>query len=63
VASEHKVVGRTIESLQNVGGSGHMTPYYSLSSLKDYEAIKPVYDLYMENPKMKVERLKEAYEA
>lgn len=63
VASEHKVVGRTIESLQNVGGSGHMTPYYSLSSLKDDEAIKPVYDLYMENPKMKVERLKEAYEA
>ncbi|MCA1060778.1 DUF1672 domain-containing protein [Rossellomorea aquimaris] len=61
IVSEEEVVGRTVESLQNVGGSGSMTPYYSMSSLKSDEAIKPVYDLYMEDHDATNETLKKAY--
>ncbi|CAN7193510.1 DUF1672 family protein [Rossellomorea sp. LjRoot5] len=62
VVSEEKFVGRTVESLQNVGGSGYMTPYYSLSSLNSDEAIKPVYDLYMRDHQTSIETLKQAYD-
>ncbi|MCA0150444.1 DUF1672 domain-containing protein [Rossellomorea vietnamensis] len=62
VVSEEDVVGRTVESLQNVGGSGSMTPYYSMSSLKSDEAIQPVYDLYMEDHETAIDTLKKAYE-
>jgi Protein of unknown function (DUF1672) len=61
VVSEEDVVGRTVESLQNVGGSGSMTPYYSMSSLKSDEAIQPVYDLYMEDHGTTIDTLKKAY--
>ncbi|MGM0842237.1 MAG: DUF1672 family protein [Bacillota bacterium] len=62
VASEGEVVGRTVESLQNVGGSGYMTPYYTITSFHGDEAIKPVYDLYMNNPDSRKEELKRAFD-
>ncbi|MGG4166988.1 DUF1672 family protein [Rossellomorea vietnamensis] len=62
VVSEEKVVGRTVESLQNVGGSGYMTPYYFMSSLNSDEAIKPVYELYMKDHQTSIETLKQAYD-
>jgi Protein of unknown function (DUF1672) len=57
-----EVVGRTIESLGNVGGDGYMTPYYfiSTSPLKD-EAIRPVFDLYMKAPDSSLEELRNAF--
>jgi Protein of unknown function (DUF1672) len=62
VVSEEKVVGRTVESLQNVGGSGYMTPYYFMSSLNSDEAIKPVYELYMKDHQTSIDTLKQAYD-
>ncbi|QHE63265.1 DUF1672 family protein [Rossellomorea vietnamensis] len=62
VISQEKVVGRTVESLQNVGGSGYMTPYYFMSSLNNDEAIQPVYELYMKDHQTGVETLKQAYD-
>ncbi|MGM0753189.1 MAG: DUF1672 family protein [Bacillota bacterium] len=62
IVEEEPVTGRTIESLQNVGGSGYMTPYYFLSSsVVNNEAIKPVYDLYMKDPQVSIEKLRAAY--
>jgi Protein of unknown function (DUF1672) len=59
IVEEEPVTGRTIESLQNVGGSGYMTPYYFLSSsVVNNEAIKPVYDLYMKDPQVSIEKLR-----
>ncbi|MCC5804322.1 DUF1672 family protein [Rossellomorea vietnamensis] len=62
IVKEEPVTGRTIESLQNVGGSGYMTPYYFLSSsVVNNEAIKPVYELYMKDPRVSTEKLRAAY--
>jgi hypothetical protein len=62
VVNEEPVTGRTVESLQNAGGTGYMTPYYFLSStVVNDESIKPVYDLYMENPQISTDKLKAAY--
>lgn len=43
-------------------GAGNMTPYYSMSSLNSDEAIKPVYDLFMESHKTSNDALKEVYD-
>ncbi|MCC5804336.1 DUF1672 family protein [Rossellomorea vietnamensis] len=61
VVSDNEVTGRTIESLQNVGGTGFMTPHYTMTSYFGDEAIQPVFDLYMENPDAKIEDLKRAF--
>lgn len=62
IEKEEHVTGRTVESLQNVGGSGYMTPYYFLSSSAvNNEAIKPVYDLFMKDPQVSTEKLRAAY--
>ncbi|BCB05816.1 DUF1672 family protein [Bacillus sp. KH172YL63] len=61
IVSEKEVVGRTVESLQNVGGSGFMTPNYTITSFYGDEAIQPVFDLYMRNPNTKIEDLKSAF--
>jgi hypothetical protein len=61
LASEKEVVGRTVKSLQNTGGSGFMTPYYTITSFNGDEAIQPVYDLYMEALDTKTEDLKSAF--
>jgi plasmid maintenance system killer protein len=62
IVKEEHVTGRTFESLQNVGGSGYMTPYYFLSSsVVNNEAIKPVYELYMKDPRVSTEKLRAAY--
>ncbi|KPL59210.1 DUF1672 family protein [Rossellomorea vietnamensis] len=55
---EHKVVGRTIEAVENVGGTGYMTPYYFITSSSSDKAIKPVYDSFLENPDTPVSELK-----
>ncbi|RIW32540.1 DUF1672 family protein [Bacillus salacetis] len=62
VVTEGEVVGRTRESLENVAGDGYMTPYYfiSTSPIKD-EAIKPVYELYINNPDASAEQLQAAF--
>ncbi|UXH43328.1 DUF1672 domain-containing protein [Rossellomorea vietnamensis] len=61
VVSDNKVTGRTVESLQKVGGSGVMTPYYTMTSFYGDEAIQPVFELYMKNPDAKKEDLKRAF--
>jgi len=60
---EGEVVGRTIESLENVGGVGFMTPYYYISAVYDEEALGILYQKYMENPEMPIEELKKIFEA
>ncbi|BCB05820.1 DUF1672 family protein [Bacillus sp. KH172YL63] len=62
IVTEGVVVGRTKESLKNVGGDGYMTPYYfiSTSPIQD-EAIKPVYELYIKNPDAGFEQLQAAF--
>ncbi|MCC5804333.1 DUF1672 family protein [Rossellomorea vietnamensis] len=59
---EGGVVGRTVESLGNVGGDGYMTPYYfiSTSPLED-EAIRPVFNLYMKAPDSSIEELRTVF--
>ncbi|RIW32533.1 DUF1672 family protein [Bacillus salacetis] len=61
LVSEGEVVGKTQESLQNVGGTGYMTPYYFLSTFMNDESIKPVYDLFVKDPEADIEDLKDAY--
>ena len=60
-SSEFNLVGRTIESLQNVGGIGYMKPFYFTQSMDLDEAINPVYELYMKNPDASRDQLKRAY--
>ncbi|MGG4166990.1 DUF1672 family protein [Rossellomorea vietnamensis] len=62
IVKEEPVTGRTVESLQNVWGSGYMKPYYFLSSsVVNNEAIKPVYELYLKDPRVSTEKLSAAY--
>ncbi|QHE63266.1 DUF1672 family protein [Rossellomorea vietnamensis] len=58
MVSENPVVGKTEKSLQNVGGSGYMTPYYYLSVPPDDEAVLPVYEAYLQDPDTPVSDLK-----
>ncbi|MCC5804323.1 DUF1672 family protein [Rossellomorea vietnamensis] len=58
IVSGNPVVGKTEKSLQNVGGSGYMTPYYYLSVPPDDEAILPVYEAYLQDPDTPVSELK-----
>ncbi|MGM0842240.1 MAG: DUF1672 family protein [Bacillota bacterium] len=62
IVAEEEVVGRTNESLGNVGGAGYMTPYYFIgSSTIDDEAIVPAYELYLRDPQASAEQLREAF--
>ncbi|MGG4166989.1 DUF1672 family protein [Rossellomorea vietnamensis] len=61
IVSANAVVGKTEESLQNVGGSGYMTPYYYLSVPPDDEGILPVYEAYLEDPDTPVSELKSLF--
>lgn len=63
LVAEGKVVGKTEAALENVGGHGFMTPYYFISTDPDDAAIKPVYDLYLQNPNESVVALRNAYKA
>lgn len=58
----YDIVGRSTESLKNVGGNGYTTPFYHVSSLEEDLAIKPVYELYLQNQNASKEELKEAYD-
>ncbi|MFU8690515.1 DUF1672 family protein [Rossellomorea sp. FS2] len=62
VAKTYDIVGSSLESLQNVGGNGYSTPFYHVTSTKVDLAMRPVYDLYLENPKATKEELAEAYD-
>ncbi|KZE50698.1 DUF1672 family protein [Rossellomorea marisflavi] len=62
VAKTHDIVGISLESLKNVGGNGYSTPFYHVTSTKLDMAMKPVYDLYLENPKASKEELVKAYD-
>ncbi|KML33733.1 DUF1672 family protein [Rossellomorea marisflavi] len=62
IGKEFDIVGRSTESLENVGGNGYTTPFYHVSSLEEDLAIKPVYDLYLENPDASKEELSAAYD-
>lgn len=59
--NQGKVVGRTIESLENVGGFGYMTQYYFISPIKD-EALDTLYTKYIENPNIDIAQMKEIFE-
>ncbi|WP_257985123.1 DUF1672 domain-containing protein [Bacillus sp. T33-2] len=59
--AEGQITGKTKEALQNVGGHGFMTPYYFISTDADDAAIKPVYDLYLQNPDESIENLRNTY--
>ncbi|WGG45307.1 DUF1672 family protein [Rossellomorea sp. DA94] len=61
IVSANAVVGKTEKSLQNVGGSGYMTPYYYLSVPPDDEAILPVYEAYLHDPEIPVSGLKQLF--
>ncbi len=58
----YDIVGRSLESLKHVGGFGYTTPLYHVTSTNLDLAIKPVYDLYLENPKATKDELAEAYD-
>ncbi|MFS0594436.1 DUF1672 family protein [Cytobacillus horneckiae] len=62
LSTEGQITGKTEKALQNVGGHGFMTPYYFISTASDDAAIKPVYDLYLQNPDESVENLRNAYD-
>ncbi|WP_260508071.1 DUF1672 domain-containing protein [Cytobacillus firmus] len=62
VAADGQVTGKTEEALQNAGGQGFMAPYYFISMTDEELAIKPVYDLYINNPDESVENLRKAYD-
>jgi hypothetical protein len=61
IVSENAVVGKTKESLENVGGAGYMTPYYYLSTPPDDEAIRPVFEAYLNDPDTPVSELKSLF--
>ncbi|VXC25813.1 conserved exported hypothetical protein [Bacillus sp. 349Y] len=63
VGQRYDIVGRSLESLQNVGGGGYNTPFYHVTSTKDDMAMKPVYDLYFHNPDSTKEALMAAYDS
>jgi Protein of unknown function (DUF1672) len=44
------ITGRKIESLENVGGSGYMSPYYFVQASSADDAINPVYEEYLKQP-------------
>ncbi|MEK4201975.1 MULTISPECIES: DUF1672 family protein [Cytobacillus] len=56
------VTGKTLESLQNVGGHGFQTPYYFISITNKETALEPVYELYMQNPEESVKHLRATFE-
>ncbi|RIW32537.1 DUF1672 family protein [Bacillus salacetis] len=58
IEAENKVVGKTKEAIENVGGTGYMTPYYFITTSSSDKAIKPVYDAYIENPTIPPAELK-----
>ncbi|KAF0819657.1 MULTISPECIES: DUF1672 family protein [unclassified Cytobacillus] len=60
LAAEGQITGRTVESIQNVGGHGFSTPYYFIS-LADETAIQPVYDLFMKSPDESTDNLRKAF--
>ncbi|GLI83855.1 hypothetical protein ANABIO32_15520 [Rossellomorea marisflavi] len=62
INSNPEITGRTIESLQNVGGNGYMTPYYFVQSSSNDEAIKPVYDSFINNPTSSITDLRKLYD-
>lgn len=62
LVAEGEVVGKIEAALEIVGGHGFMTPYYFISTDPDDVAIKPVYDLYLQNPDSNIETLRDAYE-
>ncbi|RIW32561.1 DUF1672 family protein [Bacillus salacetis] len=62
ITSEGKVTGKRIEAIQNVEGSGYMTPYYFVSTFNHDDQIKPVYDLYLNDPDISDSELKEKFD-
>ncbi|WP_257347613.1 DUF1672 domain-containing protein [Pseudalkalibacillus decolorationis] len=60
-SKKNDVVGKREESLENVGGTGYMTPYYYITTSINDDAIKPVYELYLKNPTVNKNALKKAY--
>ncbi|MHA7138123.1 DUF1672 family protein [Rossellomorea arthrocnemi] len=61
LVAENKVVGKTREAIENVGGTGYMTPYYFITTSSSDKAIKPVYDAYIANPNTSPSELKSLF--
>ncbi|MFU8690511.1 DUF1672 family protein [Rossellomorea sp. FS2] len=55
-----EIVGRRVEAIENVGGSGYNPTLYNVV-VAENEAMNPVYDLYTRNPKVSKKELQSAY--
>ncbi len=62
IVAENKVVGKTREAIEKVGGTGYMTPYYFITTSSSDEAIKPVFDEYIKNPNTPPSKLKTLFD-
>ncbi|MDQ0233473.1 DUF1672 family protein, partial [Metabacillus malikii] len=60
--SKGEVVGKTKESLENVGGIGYMTPYYYITVSSYDVALKKMYQSYIDNPNISVAELRNTFE-
>jgi Protein of unknown function (DUF1672) len=60
ILETEEIVGRRVEAIENVGGSGYNPPLYNVV-VAENEAMNPVYDLYIRNPKVSKKELKSAY--
>ncbi|GAB3806950.1 hypothetical protein GCM10028868_36410 [Virgibacillus kimchii] len=59
ITKESPLVGRTIDSIANVSGSGYETPYYSITAFG--EVFDELYNRYRENPNITKEELAEFF--
>ncbi len=61
--SQYPIAGRTMQSIENVRGKGHINPYYFIQATHLDEAIQPVYNLYLDDPNTSIKKLREAYQS
>ncbi|KML02908.1 DUF1672 family protein [Rossellomorea marisflavi] len=56
------ITGRTEKAIQNVGGSGYMSPYYYVQSSSLDEGINAVYEKYLKEPNASKEEFVASYD-
>ncbi|WP_243290801.1 DUF1672 family protein [Bacillus sp. FJAT-47783] len=62
LSNKGDVIGRTVKSLENVGGTGYMTPYYYITTSIHDKAIVPVFDMYLKNSNTSMEELLKVFD-
>ncbi|MFU8690514.1 DUF1672 family protein [Rossellomorea sp. FS2] len=63
VEANPSITGRTEKAIQNVGGSGYMSPYYYVQSSLIDKGITPVYEKYLEEPDTSKEAFLDVYDS